>query len=104
MAVMSKAHQVHAMPNPCQDGAVKELMSRTRKAYARRGELPQKKEALTRDVLEELLASCDDSLRGLRDRRCCCLPGPVAGVAAPKWLAPICVSCAPWLMGNSSTP
>ncbi|MEB5965245.1 site-specific integrase [Comamonas testosteroni] len=68
MAVMSKAHQVHAMPNPCQDGAVRELMSRTRKAYARRGELPQKKEALTRDVLEALLASCDDSLRGLRDR------------------------------------
>ena len=68
MAVMSKAHQVHALLNPCQDGAVKELMSRTRKAYARRGELPQKKEALTRDVLEELLGTCDDSLRGLRDR------------------------------------
>ena len=68
MAVMSKAHQVHALPNPCQDGAVKELMSRTRKAYARRGDLPQKKEALTRDVLEDLLATCDDSLRGLRDR------------------------------------
>ncbi|MDR2299385.1 MAG: site-specific integrase [Comamonas sp.] len=68
IAVMSKAHQVHALANPCQDGAVKELMSRTRKAYARRGELPQKKEALTRDVLEELLDTCDDSLRGLRDR------------------------------------
>ena len=68
MAVLSKAHQVHALPNPCQDGAVKELMSRTRKAYARRGELPQKKEALTRDVLQELLDTCDDSLRGLRDR------------------------------------
>lgn len=68
MSVMSKAHQVHSMSNPCQDGAVKELMSRTRKAYARRGELPQKKEALTRDVLEELLATCDDSLRGQRDR------------------------------------
>ena len=68
MAVMSKAHQVHAMSNPCQDGAVRELMSRTRKAYARRGDLPQKKEALTRDVLEMLLASCDDSLRGLRDQ------------------------------------
>ena len=68
MAVMSKAHQVHSMLNPCQDGAVKELMSRTRKAYARRGELPQKKEALTRDVLEELLTTCDDSLRGQRDR------------------------------------
>lgn len=68
MAVMSKAHQVHSMPNPCQDGAVKELMSRTRKAYARRGDLPQKKEALTRDVLEELLVTCDSSLRGQRDR------------------------------------
>lgn len=68
MAVMSKAHQVHSLANPCQDGAVKELMSRTRKAYARRGELPQKKEALTRDVLEELLNTCDDSLRGVRDR------------------------------------
>ena len=68
MAVMSKAHQVHALANPCQDGAVKELMSRTRKAYARRGELPQKKEALTRDLLEALLDTCDDSLRGQRDR------------------------------------
>lgn len=68
MAVMSKAHQVHALANPCQDAAVKELMSRTRKAYARRGDLPQKKEALTRDVLEELLATCDDSPRGVRDR------------------------------------
>lgn len=68
MAVMSKAHQVHSMVNPCQDGAVKELMSRTRKAYARRGDLPQKKEALTRDLLEELLSTCDESLRGIRDR------------------------------------
>ena len=68
MAVMSKAHQVHALANPCQDGAVKELMSRTRKAYARRGELPQKKDALTKDLLESLLDTCDESLRGLRDR------------------------------------
>nr|WP_034387636.1 site-specific integrase [Comamonas composti] len=68
MAVLSKAHQVHGLPNPCQDVAVRELMSRTRKAYARRGQHPDKKDALTRDVLELLLATCDDSLRGLRDR------------------------------------
>lgn len=68
VAVLSKAHQVHGLSNPCQDGAVRELMSRTRKAYARRGEQAQKKDALTRDVLEQLLATCDDSLRGLRDR------------------------------------
>lgn len=68
MAVLSKAHQVHGLTNPCQDGAVRELMSRTRKAYARRGELPAKKDALTRDLLEQLLDTCDDSLRGRRDR------------------------------------
>ncbi len=68
IAVLSKAHQVHGMANPCQDGAVRELMSRTRKAYARRGEQPAKKDALTLDLLERLLATCDDSLRGLRDR------------------------------------
>lgn len=45
MAVLSKAHQVHGLANPCQDGAVRELMSRTRKAYARRGEQPAKKDA-----------------------------------------------------------
>lgn len=68
MAVLSKAHQVHGLANPCQDGAVRELMSRTRKAYARRGEQPTKKDALTRDLLEQLLQTCDDSLRGRRDR------------------------------------
>lgn len=68
MAVLSKAHQVHGLANPCQDGAVRELMSRTRKAYARRGERPAKKDALTRDLLEQLLDTCDDSLRGRRDR------------------------------------
>lgn len=68
MAVLSKAHQVHGLTNPCQDGAVRELMSRTRKAYARRGEQPAKKDALTRDLLEQLLQTCDDSLRGRRDR------------------------------------
>ncbi|WP_043796768.1 site-specific integrase [Delftia sp. Cs1-4] len=68
MAVLSKAHQVHGLANPCQDGAVCELMSRTRKAYARRGEQPAKKDALTRDLLEQLLQTCDDSLRGRRDR------------------------------------
>lgn len=68
MAVLSKAHQVHGLANPCQEGAVRELMSRTRKAYARRGEQPARKDALTLDLMERLLATCDDSLRGQRDR------------------------------------
>ena len=68
LAVLSRMHQSHELKNPCHDPSVRELMSRTRKAYAKRGALPQKKDALTRDPLEALLATCDDSLRGHRDR------------------------------------
>jgi integrase len=68
VAVLSKAHQLHGTPNPCRDPQVRELLSRTRKAYAKRGALPQKKDALTKDPLQAVLATCDDSLQGLRDR------------------------------------
>lgn len=56
------------LKNPCHDPRVRELLSRTRKAYAKRGALPRKKDALTKDPLQALLATCDDSLRGKRDR------------------------------------
>jgi integrase len=68
LAVLSKAHQMRDVKNPCQDPKVRELLSRTRKAYAKRGELPKKKDALTKDPLQLVLATCDDSLRGKRDR------------------------------------
>lgn len=68
IAVLSKAHQLRALQNPCHDAQVRELLSRTRKAYARRGVLPQKKDALTKDPLQAILATCDDTLRGKRDR------------------------------------
>ncbi|CAM3315701.1 tyrosine-type recombinase/integrase [Polaromonas hydrogenivorans] len=68
IAVLSKAHQLRELANPCHDPKVRELLSRTRKAYARRGVLPNKKDALTKDPLQAILASCDDTLRGRRDR------------------------------------
>ena len=68
IAVLSKAHRARELKNPCHDPTVRELLSRTRKAYAKRGALPQKKEALTKDPLQAILATCDDSLRGKRDR------------------------------------
>ncbi len=68
IAVLSKAHQMRELKNPCHDPKVRELLSRTRKAYAKRGALPQKKDALTKDPLQSILATCDDSLRGQRDR------------------------------------
>ncbi|OZI75218.1 site-specific integrase [Bordetella genomosp. 12] len=68
LAVLSEAHETQGLPNPCRDRAVRALMKRSRAAYARRGDLPQGKDALTREPLEQLLATCDDSLIGLRDR------------------------------------
>ena len=68
IAVLSKAHQLRELKNPCQDSKVKELLAMTRRAHAKRGALPRKKDALTRDPLQALLATCDESLRGKRDR------------------------------------
>lgn len=67
LSVLSKAHQVKGHENPCRSPAVQELLARVRRAYARRNAVPARKDALTRDVLEKLLATCDESLRGRRD-------------------------------------
>lgn len=68
LSVLSKAHELAGQPNPCRAAAVRELLARTRRAYARRGATPARKDALTREPLQALLDTCDDSLRGLRDR------------------------------------
>ncbi len=68
LAVLSEAHETQGLPNPCHSRAVQLLMSRTRSAYARRGVRPGRKDALTREPLEQILATCDDSLIGKRDR------------------------------------
>jgi integrase len=68
MAVLSKAHQLRELKNPCQDAKVKELIVKTRRAYAKRGDFANKKDALTREPLQAVLATCDESLRGKRDR------------------------------------
>jgi integrase len=68
VSVLSKAHQVAAVANPCEAPRVRELLAKTRRGYAKRGALAQKKPALTREPLEALLETCDASLAGLRDR------------------------------------
>lgn len=47
---------------------MRELVKNVRSAYAKRGVRPHKQAALTRDPLEAMLATCDDSPRGKRDR------------------------------------
>jgi integrase len=68
LSVLSKVHQLNQAQNPCQDPKVRELISKTRRAYAKRGVRQDKKAALTKEPLEALLATCDESLRGVRDR------------------------------------
>lgn len=68
VAVLSKAHQLRGLNNPCQDAKVRELLSKTRRAYGKRGALPQKKDALTKAPLMAMLETCDASLKGQRDR------------------------------------
>lgn len=68
VSVLSKVHQLRSVRNPCQDPKVRELLAKTRRAYSKRGVVQDKKAALTKDPLEALLATCDNSLRGVRDR------------------------------------
>ncbi|MEJ8852415.1 site-specific integrase [Variovorax rhizosphaerae] len=68
VAVLSKAHQLAKESNPCADALVRELLGRTRRAYAQRGARPHKQRALTKDPLQLVLATCDETLRGKRDR------------------------------------
>lgn len=68
VSVLSKFHQIKSAKNPCHDPTVRELLAKTRRAYAKRGVQQAKKPALTKDPLEAMLATCDDSLRGVRDR------------------------------------
>lgn len=68
VSVLSKAHDTLGLPNPCRAQGLRDLLARTRRAHARRGAAPARKPALTREPLQALLDTCDDSLRGLRDR------------------------------------
>ncbi|MDM0050614.1 site-specific integrase [Variovorax sp. J22R115] len=68
ISVISMAHHLSKQPNPCVDAAVKALLSKTKKAYAKRNALPRKQRALTKEPMEAVLETCDDSLKGKRDR------------------------------------
>jgi integrase len=68
IAVLSAVHQLKKQPNPCEEPAVRHLLARARRAAVKRGERPNKKTAIVRAGLEALIATCDDSLEGIRDR------------------------------------
>lgn len=68
VAVISKAHQRADLDNPCNHPGVRELLRNVRRSYAARGVTPTQQSALTKEPLELVLATCDDSPRGKRDR------------------------------------
>ncbi len=68
VAVLSTAHRLKQVPNPCEQPAVRTVLSRAARAAVKRGVRPRKKTAITLPELEAMLATCDDSLEGHRDR------------------------------------
>lgn len=68
VAVLSTAHQLKRLTNPYELASVRTLLSWARRVAVKCGERPTKKTAITRPELEAVLATCDDSLEGLRDR------------------------------------
>jgi len=55
-------------PNAARSKQVRRVMIAARKNDAKAGIKPAKKRAATRDIIDQLIAVCDDSLRGKRDK------------------------------------
>lgn len=68
VAILSSMHRLRRLDNPCEDPAVRHVLAMVRRGHAKRGERPTKKTALVAEHLQALLATCDDSLLGRRDR------------------------------------
>lgn len=62
------AHRETKTENPCQDPSVRQLLADCRKLAKELGAGPRSKTAATGNALEAMLATCDASLEGLRDR------------------------------------
>jgi hypothetical protein len=93
IAVLSKAHQLRELKNPSHDPKVRELLSRTRLAYAKRGALPQKKDALTKRIrCRRFWPLATLRCVACATAPCSSSPGPVADVAAPRRPGRICSS------------
>ncbi|WP_201192452.1 site-specific integrase [Pseudomonas fluorescens] len=68
LAVLAKWHRLNAWDNPGDAPAVKTLLREARKAQSRQGVNVRKKTAIVLEQLQALLATCDDGVRGIRDR------------------------------------
>lgn len=65
LASVSVGHKEAGFASPTTNDQVKLLLKRAKSA---RVERPQQKAAITRDILDRMLATCDNTLIGVRDR------------------------------------
>jgi len=68
LAALSVAHEAQGLENPVRLPQIRSLLAAARRARARQGLGPGKKRAATLDILERMLATCEDDMRGIRDR------------------------------------
>lgn len=68
LSVLSWAHGENGLESPCQDPGVRRLLADCRKIAKELGQAPRTKTAATQNGLDVMLATCDDSLEGRRDR------------------------------------
>ncbi|MBK0052763.1 site-specific integrase [Stenotrophomonas sp. S39] len=68
VAVLSSAHQLLKLANPCESSDVRQLLAKARRAAHKRGERPSKKTAITATELTAMVDTCGDDLVGMRDR------------------------------------
>jgi len=68
VSTLSSFHKTKGLPNPCASPMIVTLMSKARKAAARRGEKPRKKKAAVKSVLDKMIETCSSgSLLDIRD-------------------------------------
>ncbi|EUB74827.1 integrase family protein [Pseudomonas sp. GM41(2012)] len=68
LAVLGKWHRLNEWDSPTEATALKTLLRDARKAQSRQGLSVRKKSAIVLEPLQALLATCDDGVRGIRDR------------------------------------
>lgn len=68
LAVLGKWHRINEWDSPTEAPTLKTLLREARKAQSRQGVSVRKKTAIVREPLQMLLATCDDGVRGIRDR------------------------------------
>lgn len=68
LAELGKWHRINDWDSPTEAAALKTLLREARKAQSRQGVNVRNKTAIVLEPLQSLLTTCDDGVRGVRDR------------------------------------